>query len=76
MDQNWSIEPVDSIKERPIDSTYFRPLHSHKIVPLGVQQLVTEGVPLKGHLCTLSTPKKCISVPVPLRYYYKSLRGK
>lgn len=28
-----------------------------KSVPLGVQQLVPGAVPLKGQLCTLSTPK-------------------
>lgn len=33
------------------------------IVPLGVQQLVSGAVPLKAHLCTLLTPKKCILVP-------------
>lgn len=42
-----------------------------KMLPLGVQQLV--AVPLKGHLCTCFTPKRCILVPWNTKTYLKVL---
>lgn len=47
-----------------------------KIVPIGIQ-LVLGVVPLKGQLCTLSTPKRFILVPESGNmYYYKHFRAK
>ncbi len=44
---------------------------SAKTLPLEVQQPVTWGKPLQGHLCALSTHKRCILAPcyIPLNTY-------
>lgn len=63
----WVIPLTQRISSYSINNLQYSLIHcqkkSAKTLPLEVQQPVTWGKPLKGHLCALSTHKRCILVP-------------